>query len=81
LIEDLLKFFVSKKEREMFTCALYTCYEFIKPDIVLELSWRFGLMEYSMPFFVQIVSDLTRKVEVVQKEVTNVQDKQEKAAQ
>jgi len=38
-------------------------------------------MEYSMPFFVQIVSDLTRKVEVVQKEVTNVQDKQEKAAQ
>jgi len=69
LIEDLLKFFVQRKDKEYFTCGLYTCYEFIRPDLVLELSWRFGLMEFSMPYFIQVLSDLTKKVEVVQKQV------------
>jgi len=76
LIEDLLKFFVQRKDREFFTCCLYTCYELIKPDLVLELSWRFGLMEYSMPYFIQVLSELTRKVEVVEKKAV-ARDKKE----
>merc|ERR1712087_1001654 len=35
--------------------------------VVTELSWRFGLHEFAMPFFIQLTRDLTYKVEVVQK--------------
>ena len=52
LVGELLRFFVKHNEKEYFTACLYTCYEFIPPDVVLELSWRFGLMDFAMPFFV-----------------------------
>jgi clathrin heavy chain len=77
LIEDLLKFFVARKDKEYFTCALYTCYEFVRPDLVLELSWRFGLLEYSMPFFVQVLSDLTKKVDTVEQKTVKMEKKED----
>lgn len=67
LIEEILKFFIEEEEKEYFTCCLYTCYEQLKPEVVLELSWRFVLYDFSMPYFVQLVKDLTTKVETVQK--------------
>lgn len=33
----------------------------------MELSWRAGLMEFAMPFFIQVTSELTNRVETVQK--------------
>jgi len=65
----------------MFTCCLYTCYDLIRPNIALELSWRFGLFDYSMPYFIQIVKELTTKVEVVQKKHEDREKKEEKQAQ
>lgn len=35
IVEDLLKFFVERKEKEFFAASLYTCYEYIRPDLVL----------------------------------------------
>ena len=72
---------MQRKDREFFTACLYTCYEYIKPDLVLELSWRFGLLEFSMPYFIQIMKDLTNKVETVQKKHDEREKKEEKAAQ
>lgn len=43
LVEDLLKFFVQKGEKEFITVTLYTCYELIRPDLAMELAWRFDL--------------------------------------
>ncbi len=74
----MLRFFVAKGEKEMFTCCLYTCYDFIRPNIALELSWRFSLFDYSMPYFIQIVKELTTKVEVVQKKHEDREKKEEK---
>ena len=37
IAEELLRFFVEKKEKECFAAMLYTCYEFIKPDVALEV--------------------------------------------
>ena len=65
----------------MFTCCLYTCYDLIRPNIALELSWRFGLFDFSMPYFIQIVKELTTKVEVVQKKHEDREKKEEKQAQ
>lgn len=60
-----MKFFVANGEKEFFTCLLYTCYDLLKPDVVMELSWRFGLMDYSMPYFINIIKELTTRVETV----------------
>lgn len=67
IVEELLRFFAEQREKEYFTVCLFTCYEFIRPEVVTELSWRFGLHEFAMPFFIQLTRDLTYKVEVVQK--------------
>ena len=37
IAEELLRFFVEQKEKECFAAMLYTCYEFIKPDVALEV--------------------------------------------
>jgi len=81
LIEDLLKFFVTKKDREFFTACLYTCYELLRPDLVLELAWRFGLLDFAMPYFVQVMKDLTQRVESVQKKNDEREKKEEKQQQ
>ena len=39
IAEELLHFFVDQGERECFAALLYTCYELIKPDVALEVSW------------------------------------------
>lgn len=52
IVEDILRFFVEQGDKEFFTVALYTCYELIRPEVVLELSWRFNLFNNSIPFFV-----------------------------
>lgn len=81
LIEEILKFFIENEEKEYFTCCLYTCYEQLKPEVVLELSWRFVLYDFSMPYFVQLVKDLTTKVETVQKKSDERDKKDEKQQQ
>lgn len=53
LAEGLLHYFVEKKQEECFAACLYTCYELIRPDVVLELAWRHSLMDFAMPFMIQ----------------------------
>jgi clathrin heavy chain len=53
LAEGLLNYFVQQKQEECFAACLYTCYELIRPDVVLELAWRHGLMDFAMPFMIQ----------------------------
>ena len=40
LCEELLRFFVSVKDKACFTATLYTCYDLVKPDVAMELAWR-----------------------------------------
>ena len=60
-------FFVKNNEKEMFTCLLYTCYEFVRPDIALELAWRFNLLDFAMPYFIQIMKEITTRLDMVVK--------------
>ncbi|PRT52721.1 Clathrin heavy chain [Wickerhamiella sorbophila] len=50
--EDLLRYFVDIGNKECYVATLYTCYELIRPDVVEELSWRFNLRDYTMPYFI-----------------------------
>jgi clathrin heavy chain len=50
IAEDLLRFFVSVADKPSFAATLYTCYDLIRPDVVLELAWRNGYTDFAMPF-------------------------------
>jgi clathrin heavy chain len=39
-----------------------SCSHLMKPDVVLELGWRANLMDFAMPFMINIISEQTRKV-------------------
>ena len=79
-VNELLKFFAERKDKESFAACLYTCYEFIKPDVAMELAWRYGMTEMCMPFMIQTMRDLTRKMNTmeVKNEVREQKDKEEK---
>ncbi|KAF5272050.1 hypothetical protein FQR65_LT05031 [Abscondita terminalis] len=63
LAEELLGWFLERKAYDCFTVCLYHCYDLLKPDVVLELSWRHNIMDYAMPYMIQVVRELSTKVE------------------
>lgn len=65
--EELLQFFVEKGLKESFAACLYTCYDLLRADIVMELAWRNGWMDYAMPFMIQTTRELMNKVEILEK--------------
>lgn len=40
LCEDLMRYIMTMKDKELFAAMLYTCYDLIKPDVALEVAWR-----------------------------------------
>jgi len=65
LAEELLKYFINKGEKECFSACLYTCYELIRPDVVLEMAWRHDLMSFAMPFMVQCFREFDTQLKTV----------------
>jgi len=80
-VEELLKFFIEKDLKEFFTVCTYTCYELIRPDVVLEYAWRHQMFDYAMPFMIQITKELTHKVDHVQKKAEEKEKKEKKQQQ
>jgi len=82
LAEELLRFFVEniKKEscpKSCFAACLFTCFELIRPDVVLELAWRYGLTEYCMPFMVQTFRTYSDKLDLLYSKIENQEKKME----
>jgi len=80
-VESLLRFLAEQGEKEFFTVCTYTCYELVRPETVMELAWRHGYSDFAMPFFIQLVRDLTSKVEVVQKKTEDREKKDTEKAE
>jgi len=82
LAEELLRFFVSREDcpKSCFAACLYTCYPLIHPDVVLELSWRYNLMELCMPFMVQTFRQFSTRIEGLSSKVekTEIQAQEQK---
>jgi clathrin heavy chain len=69
VVEELLHYFVDIGHRECYVGMLYACYDLIRPDLVLELSWRHGMQDFTMPYMINMLSQQTRKI--VQLEADN----------
>lgn len=67
--EDLLRWFLSENLPDCFSACLYQCYDLLRPDVVLELSWRNGLTDMAMPFLIQTMRELSTKVSLVLREL------------
>ncbi|KAF4952327.1 hypothetical protein FSARC_12670 [Fusarium sarcochroum] len=65
IVSDLVQYFVDIGHRECYTGMLYACYELIRPDLVLELSWRHGLMDFSMPYMINMLAQQTKDLAIL----------------
>jgi len=83
LAEDLLRFFVDKHQPECFAACLFTCYELMRPDVILELAWRKDLMQFAMPYMIQTFRDFHDRLNAIEErleaaKIEKLQDKTEK---
>jgi len=63
LVEQLLRFFVEQEAKECFAACLFTCFELVRPDVVLELAWRHNILDYAMPYLIQVSKNYVAKVD------------------
>ena len=63
LAEELLQWFLERKNNPCFSATLYQCYDLIRPDIALELAWKNGLMDCAMPYLIQVLREYTLKID------------------
>lgn len=54
LAEELAGYFIAQGERECFAALLYTAYDLLRPDVVLELAWRNSLVDFAFPYLIQV---------------------------
>lgn len=69
LIEGLLRFFCEISEKECFSSCLYTCYEFVSPDVALELGWKNDYVDFIMPFMIQNLRDTSQRLKALESKV------------
>jgi clathrin heavy chain len=78
LAEHLLRFFVDSDNKECFAAALYTCYDLVKPDVALELAWRKNMLDFAMPFLIQVMREYTSRIDALDKKTLKKEEAEEK---
>ncbi|XP_076345995.1 clathrin heavy chain 1-like isoform X3 [Tachypleus tridentatus] len=63
IAEELLTWFLEEKNYECFSACLFHCYHLLHPDVILELSWRHGIMDFTMPYMIQVMKEYITKVD------------------
>merc|ERR1711992_398024 len=61
--EELLAYFLDKKAYDCFAACLFQCYDLLHPDVILELAWRHNIMDFAMPYLIQVMREYTTKVD------------------
>ena len=60
--------FVDIGSRECYVGMLYACYDLIPMHVVMEVSWRHGLNDYTMPFMISYMSQQSATIEQLRKD-------------
>merc|ERR1712142_990301 len=61
--EDLLAYFLEHSAYDYFAACLFQCYDLLHPDVILELSWKHNIMDFAMPYLIQVMREYTSKVD------------------
>ncbi|KAJ2604110.1 Clathrin heavy chain [Coemansia sp. RSA 1722] len=78
IAEDLLRYFVESGNPACFSACLFTCYDLVRSDVVMELAWRHGLTNEAMPYFINLVREYQNKVDTLTSEVSDLKAKVER---
>lgn len=62
VVEELVRYFVDIGSKECYVGMLYACYDLLRPDLVLELSWRNGLTDFAMPYMINMLCQQTKEL-------------------
>lgn len=60
--EELLSWFLDEQNFECFAACLFQCYDLLHPDVILELSWRHNILDFAMPYLIQVMREYISKV-------------------
>ncbi|KAJ2765563.1 Clathrin heavy chain, partial [Coemansia linderi] len=80
IAEDLLRYFVESGNPACFSACLFTCYDLVRSDVVMEIAWRHGLSNEAMPYFINLMREYQNKVDVLTTEVGELKAKVERGA-
>ncbi|KAG5437536.1 hypothetical protein PCANB_000964 [Pneumocystis canis] len=67
VIKDLLKYFQDIGANDCFVAMLYAGYDFLPIHYVMELTWRGGLVDITMPFFINFMYEQDQKIKRLEK--------------
>lgn len=67
IAQELLLFFIEADRKDCFAACLYTTYDLLAPDFVLELSWRHGLSDFTMPYLINVLRDNMATISLLEK--------------
>lgn len=62
IAEELIDWFLEEKNYECFAACLYTCYDLLRPDVVMELAWRNNIMDFAMPYMINTMREFGNRV-------------------
>lgn len=71
LAETLLQWFLEEDRKECFAACLFASYDLLHPDVVLELAWRHNILDFAMPYFIQVMREYLTKVSAPLKSIGN----------
>jgi len=78
LAEGLLRCFAESERRECFAACLYTCYDLIRPDVAMELAWCRGMLDFAMPYLIQVLREYTGRIDALDKKTLKKEEEEEK---
>lgn len=78
LVEQLLRFFVDSDMSDCFCACLYTCYDYVRPDVALELAWRKNTLDFAMPYLIQVLREYTSRIDGLDKKTQKKEEEEEK---
>lgn len=64
IVEELLAYFLDNKLFDCYTATLYKCYDLLRPDVAMELAWKHKIMDFAMPYMIQVLRDYGGRVRV-----------------
>lgn len=67
--EELLRYFVDTGNKEAYAATLYACYDLLTPEVVMEVSWRHALSDFTMPYQMQHTRHTRLRLQAVEKQL------------
>ena len=60
--KGLIAWFLEIGKPECFASCLYSCYDLLRPVVIMELAWSHNIMGYAMPYLIQVTREYLTKV-------------------